>query len=658
MKKRNLLLACLLSLNLAWQEMQPVFAQDEPLVVCETTSIRSIQIDQTKKEETWIRVEFENENFDSILLTIRNAEESYLLEPSFYQKGIYSFLAIQNPGDYVIEKITLQKGDETFEPDFSSQGYTIAQKEQEESKKEAIERAEELRYQNWLHGIHVDNATGAGSPYWTGTAGNRYFYDGQNNLFESGRSLRIMDVSAWQKNIDWDAVKNSGQIDGVILRLGFSTDSVDAYFERNISECTRLGIPYGVYLFSYAENAEEALMEAQFVHRILEQVHANPTYPVYFDIEEWSYTLNGTVYHSPTSPSVYESMVSSFVGYLNGKGWNTNCYTYRNYLYNECNSPYIWSLTSWIAAYTSTLDISNPYYTGDFKGWQYTCTESIDGIEGDVDMSAFVDTRPQYESLEGYYLSLDNEISVNFCMRLSDAVLSDPTAYMEFTYPNGLKEKVLISQAKKETIQNTLYYVFPCPVSAKEMTDTIQAQLTFSEGTSALYSYSVEEYANYILNNTDKFDSKTTSIAKAMLTYGKYTQVYFGYRADHTPTCINSLNEYNLENWKYVLDDSNDKVDFVGCRLVLKSKPSLKLYFLGNADFIVDGASVSTNIEGKYTVITISDITDLSHMYTIQTDSFSLKYSVLSYGYEASNTNDSLHNLIAAMYAYYQSLQA
>jgi GH25 family lysozyme M1 (1,4-beta-N-acetylmuramidase) len=65
-----------------------------------------------------------------------------------------------------------------------------------------------------------------------------------------------IDVSSWQGIIDWDAVKADG-IQFAIIRAGFG-DELDIKFTRNISECNRVGIPCGVYWFSYALTAQEA----------------------------------------------------------------------------------------------------------------------------------------------------------------------------------------------------------------------------------------------------------------------------------------------------------------------------------------------------------------------------------------------------------------
>lgn len=96
---------------------------------------------------------------------------------------------------------------------------------------------------------------------------------------------KLIDVSEHNGVIDWEKAKN--HIDGAIIRCGFGSDYVsqdDKQYRRNVSECERLGIPYGVYLYSYAQNAEMARSEAAHVLRLVKGHKLS--YPIYYDVEE------------------------------------------------------------------------------------------------------------------------------------------------------------------------------------------------------------------------------------------------------------------------------------------------------------------------------------------------------------------------------------
>ena len=127
--------------------------------------------------------------------------------------------------------------------------------------------------------------------------------------------------------------------------------------------------------------------------------------------------------------------------------------------------------------------------------------------------------------LAGYSLSLNGNIGVNFYMELSEAIASNENAYMEFTLPNTAeKTKVYVTgthedgaTATTSTVGGKTYYVFSCEVAAKEMTDEIQAQMIVGENEGTVYTYTVKDYADYILSHTETYGEKVVALVKAML---------------------------------------------------------------------------------------------------------------------------------------------
>lgn len=252
------------------------------------------------------------------------------------------------------------------------------------------------------------------SPYWDLVSGNKMFYDANGVLMFNGPSKMILDVSSWQGKINWDKVKASG-IDGVILRVGWGYLGEDSQFKRNLSECNRLKIPYGIYLYSYAYDANFAYAEAEGTAQMLSGLDlSNLKYPIYYDIENfdpWE-DDNGAIRRPPTTVSGYEQIITTYINRMNQLGYQgkVHVYSYRSYLQSVLNSSKILSYTSWIAAYTNTLGYTNKFYDGSY-GWQYTSSGSVDGISGDVDMSAFssdqlIISEPQSVSLSVSSLSL------------------------------------------------------------------------------------------------------------------------------------------------------------------------------------------------------------------------------------------------------------
>ena len=222
--------------------------------------------------------------------------------------------------------------------------------------------------------------------HWGTYNGTQAFFDAHNNLFAQ-QAKGVIDVSAWQNTIDWQAVKNAG-VEGAIIRLSYGWgNGFDVQAKRNISECKRLGIPFGVYVFSYAESAADGASEGADVVNLLRQAGVNPgdlSYPVFYDLESWTYTGH----KSPTSLGVYDGIVNSWYGKLQAAGYNNlSVYSYTSYLNSALNSGNIHGKTRWVAQYGSTMQYT-AFPTND-RGWQYTSGGKINGISGRVDLNAF-----------------------------------------------------------------------------------------------------------------------------------------------------------------------------------------------------------------------------------------------------------------------------
>lgn len=223
----------------------------------------------------------------------------------------------------------------------------------------------------------------ASSPYWNDSYTT--FYDGNGKVFASP-AMMVIDVSSWQEDIDWDAFHRAYPNAGVIVRLGYGNSTVDRKFARNLDALKRLGIPYGVYLYSYAYDADFGAKEGAFTANTLAQYDVEPTLGIYYDLEAW--TWSGHV--CPSTPSEYEAIVRQFYQQLVNRGWSENdihIYSYTGYLRSELNSTYLHARTSWVAQYNSTLSYQI-VATGQY-GWQYTASASVPGVSGNVDMSAF-----------------------------------------------------------------------------------------------------------------------------------------------------------------------------------------------------------------------------------------------------------------------------
>ena len=192
------------------------------------------------------------------------------------------------------------------------------------------------------------------------------------------------DVSYHQGTVDWDAVKNSG-IDFVMIRCGIGSeyDGVgenkqdDAQWYRNVSECERLGIPYGVYLYSYAENTDMAASEARHTLSLLSG--HNPTLPVFLDIE---HTRDGKPI---ASNSTYGDIAQTWCNMVSNAGYRVGIYSYyyffQNYLTDSRFSNSGWY--KWMADYRSGVS----YDGSSCNMWQYSNKGTVPGVNANVDLN-------------------------------------------------------------------------------------------------------------------------------------------------------------------------------------------------------------------------------------------------------------------------------
>ena len=222
--------------------------------------------------------------------------------------------------------------------------------------------------------------------HWGTYNNTKAFFDYQNNLFVQ-QAKGVIDVSEWQGDIDWAKAKADG-VEGVIIRLGYGEgNNADKKAQRNISECKRLGIPFGIYWYSYADTPALAKEEGADVVAKLKQFGVNPSdlaYPVYYDLEKW--TWEG--HKPPTDPNVYNNIVNNWYSALQSGGYrNLGVYSYTSYLQGPLKHADIYAKTTWVAQYGARMGFDS--FPTNSRGWQYTSSGKVDGISGNVDMNAF-----------------------------------------------------------------------------------------------------------------------------------------------------------------------------------------------------------------------------------------------------------------------------
>lgn len=312
--------------------------------------------------------------------------------------------------------------------------------------------------------------------------------------------------------------------------------------------------------------------------------------------------------------------------------------------------------------------------------------------------------------LTGYSLSLTGNIGVNFYMELSNDIVNDASAYMNFTLPNGTISKVYVSGTHEDgstaTTDTTVkdgvtYYVFTCEVAAKEMTSDIKAQMIGNNGekTGKVYTYTVKEYADYILSHTSaagsNYGSATVQLVKGMLNYGGVAQKYFGYKTDQLASDGLALTEPVFDDTSiinFIKNEANkasiinysdsDKVTFKSAYLSLNSTTDLCVsvqfaedvtvqedmfaILLGSNEISKNQYEVTKVNEGNCYKITLHGIkaSQLQKQYEFEvnlsdTEQAVLKYGATSYAYAVMSSAcdnidniESLREVVKALYAY------
>ncbi|WWR15330.1 glycoside hydrolase family 25 protein [Lachnospiraceae bacterium JLR.KK008] len=196
---------------------------------------------------------------------------------------------------------------------------------------------------------------------------------------EENRSFGI-DVSKWNKDIDWEKARAAG-VEFAIIRCGYRGSSTgtlveDPYFYRNIEGARAAGVKIGLYFFTQATNAVEAVEEASMVLCLNDGRPLD--YPIFIDTEG----AGGNGRADGLDTVTRTEVVEAFCETIENAGYRAGIYASRNWYYNKLDMTRLDSNVIWLAEYREY-----PKYEGKYQIWQYTSNGSIDGIEGRVDFN-------------------------------------------------------------------------------------------------------------------------------------------------------------------------------------------------------------------------------------------------------------------------------
>lgn len=188
-------------------------------------------------------------------------------------------------------------------------------------------------------------------------------------------SMKYIDISKFQGVIDFSKVQ--GNVDGIIIRAGYGQNNIDEQFRRNISECNRLGIPCGVYWFSYAYTPAMAAKEAEYCLAAIKPYKVE--LPVCFDFEYDSVTY-AQKQGVTVTPALANAIVKAFCGAVEKAGYYSVNYANPDFLNRYFTDVSAYDL--WLAAWPTTVNLSNPPRKCGI--WQWGGS-TVPGIAGNVD---------------------------------------------------------------------------------------------------------------------------------------------------------------------------------------------------------------------------------------------------------------------------------
>lgn len=184
-----------------------------------------------------------------------------------------------------------------------------------------------------------------------------------------------IDVSYHNGTIDWKRVKQS-EVEYAIIRCGYGTNDKsqdDKKWEENVKGCTDNNIPYGVYLYSYADTVEKASSEADHAIRLLQGKKLK--YPVYYDLEE-------DKLRDKISKKTIADIAQTFCDKLSAKGYTVGIYANKDWFTNYLTDSRFNNWTKWVAQYNTVCN-----YQGKYDMWQCSSTGRVPGISGNVDLN-------------------------------------------------------------------------------------------------------------------------------------------------------------------------------------------------------------------------------------------------------------------------------
>ena len=262
-----------------------------------------------------------------------------------------------------------------------------------------------------------------------------------NPKFNGYNILNGIDVSVYQGNIDWNAVKAEG-IDFAIIRVGYRGYAAvgnmreDANYRRNIQGALDAGLKVGVYMFSQATNTQEAIEEANFM---LSRISGyDISFPVVMDFEYASTSSGegGRLYNANLSREEATTVCKAFASTVRNAGYRPMIYANKYMLRNRLNAGELSAVADiWLANYTSQTD-----YEGEYSCWQYTSSGYLNGISGRVDLDFWYEKPSTTYKGKDYSAVYNYEYYISHHADMYQLYRNNPGGAIEHFVEHGMAE--------------------------------------------------------------------------------------------------------------------------------------------------------------------------------------------------------------------------
>lgn len=196
---------------------------------------------------------------------------------------------------------------------------------------------------------------------------------------------RGVDVSKHNGNINWSKVKN--EMNFAIIRCGYGMDQTnqdDEQYANNVKGCIENGIPFGVYLYSYANTLEKAQSEAEHILRLVNPYKDKITLGIWYDIED--------KIQRDLGKDFLEQIINTFCSKVKESGYNVGIYANKDWFTNRISDNVKNSYPLWVAGYGNNN--GEPHYNYRYEHnnmimFQYTSKGNVEGISGNVDLNEY-----------------------------------------------------------------------------------------------------------------------------------------------------------------------------------------------------------------------------------------------------------------------------